>query len=234
MPKKTSAPLPEPLQYLRPFVRWLARLAPDELNEDLDASGLESALRKRLRGLNEDAGAEALSKDRELLESWLKTSGSQHHPAYWVLGYLSLPDLAAQVIRPAEPPSPGPKMTFDPPEGWKMKAVPFWLELKKGKLIGTIGAIDEFSFDRMQRQHEQWVPPPAVQGTWQTQSVGFGDISGKKYVFREVGPTTWKRVDYVLSVPGGYVMAQLNALGADFDETPFESKLHTLRLSALR
>jgi hypothetical protein len=36
----------------------------------------------------------------------------------------------------------------------------------------------------------------------------------------------------VLSVPGGFVIAKLGALSADFDEGPFEAKLHTLRLSA--
>jgi len=33
----------------------------------------------------------------------------------------------------------------------------------------------------------------------------------------------------VLSVPGGFVSAMLDASGADFDEAPFEAKLHTLR-----
>jgi hypothetical protein len=56
-------PLPEPLQYLQPFVRSLAKLPPDELNEDVDAFRLELALRKRLHGLDEDAAAEVLSSD---------------------------------------------------------------------------------------------------------------------------------------------------------------------------
>jgi hypothetical protein len=61
---------------------------------------------------------------------------------------------------------------------------------------------------------------------------GNGDVSGKKYVYRQVAPVPWKRVNYVLSVPGGFVSAMLDALGADFDETPFDAHLHTLRLSA--
>jgi hypothetical protein len=43
-------------------------------------------------------------------------------------------------------------MSFLAPDCWKAKVVPFGLNLKKGKLIDTIIAIDQLSFDLMQRQ----------------------------------------------------------------------------------
>jgi hypothetical protein len=33
-------------------------------------------------------------------------------------------------------------------------------------------------------------------------------------------------------VPGGFVSAMLDALGADFDEASFDEKLHTVRLAS--
>lgn len=232
MPPNRPAPLPEPLRYLQSFVNVLAKLPPEEWNEDVDASRLESALRKRLRGLDEVAATEELSKDREMLLTWLETTASPGHPAHWILGYLSLPELADYLTRPAERAPRGPKISFDAPKGWRAKSVPFSLNLKKGKLVGVITAIDHFSFDLGQRQAEYWVAPPDIDLTRETQSVSYGEISGKKYTYRQVVPAPWKQVDYLLSVPGGFARVTLCAMGDDFDETPFELNLHTLRLSA--
>lgn len=221
---KTYQALPESLRYLQPFVNALAKAAPGGLNEDIDPALLEGELRNRLQGLNEVAAEAALANDRELLETWLKASAPADHPAYWVLGYLSSQDLAAHMIRPATPPPRGPVMTFDTPAGWKVKVVPFRLDLKKGKLVGSIGAIDGFSFETLQRQQEYW--PPGLPLTRKTLDVRFGDCAGKKYLSKQ----PFKSVDYLLAVPGGFVTAFLSARGADFDESQFEAKLHTLRL----
>jgi hypothetical protein len=230
MPTKKPAPLPEPLRYLQPFADALAKLPPEELNEDVDASQLDAALRKRVRGLDEEAADAELAADRNLLERWLEDKPG--HPAHWIRGFLLAPDLATDLTQPVEPPPRGPEMSFLAPDGWKVNAVPFRLDLKKGKLIGTIMAIDQFSFDLMQWQKEQWVAPPGLEVTREIQAVRHGDVSGKKYVYRQFAPAPWKRVDYLLNVPGGFVSATLDAFGADFDETPFDANLHTLRLSA--
>jgi hypothetical protein len=57
MPTEKPAPLPEPLRYLQPFANALARIPAEDLNEDVDGSRLEAALRKRARDLDEEAGA---------------------------------------------------------------------------------------------------------------------------------------------------------------------------------
>ena len=237
MPKKTHPPLPEPLRYLQPFVRRLGKLPPDELNEDVDPSRMESALRKRLRGMDQETAAAELTKDRDLLEGWLKDSNLTEHPAYWVLGFLMHPELAELLSRPPEAPPRGPMISFEPPEGWKIKVVPFALYLKKGKWIGEIVAIDEFTFNSLLSQLDHisarvhGLHPPGWIGSNETFDVKFGDVTGKKYLFRQVAPAPWKRVDYLLAVPSGFVSVTLDAFGADFDETLFEFKLHTLRLS---
>ena len=54
------------------FANALAKLPPEDLNEDVDASRLDAALRKRVGGLDEEAADAELAKDRDLLQRWLK------------------------------------------------------------------------------------------------------------------------------------------------------------------
>jgi hypothetical protein len=152
MPLKKPS-LPESLWYLQPFANALAKLSPGDLNEDIDASRLELALRKRVGDLDEEAAESELAKDRDLLERWLKDKPD--HPAHWIHGFLSSSDLAMHLTQPPEPLPRGPNMAFEPPSGWKVKVVPFRLDLKAGKVLGTIMAIDEFTFEHLQYQREQ-------------------------------------------------------------------------------
>jgi hypothetical protein len=243
MPTKKLAPMPDPLGYLQPFVNALARLPPDCLNEDVEPSRLEAALRKRIRGLDVENAEAQLAHDRERLKRWLENK--PEHPAHWILGFMQS-TLAKDIMQQAEPlppgsteptptePAPhGPRIGFVPPNGWKVKLLaPYLLELKKGKLSGTIMAIDEALFHRTQRDRENWVVAPGVEATREVQDVQYGDASGKKYVYRRVSPDPSKRVDYVLVVPGGFAMAGIEATGVDFDVVQFEAQLHTTRVSA--
>jgi hypothetical protein len=53
---------------------------------------------------------------------------------------------------------------FEAPNGCKVKTVPFRLDLKAGKVIGSILAIDEFTFGLLQSQREQAakIPQPQI------------------------------------------------------------------------
>jgi hypothetical protein len=240
MPTKKPAPLPEPLRYLQPFANTLANLPPDGLNEDVNAAPLEGALRTRIRDMDLEAAEAQLAEDRDQLEHWLEDKPD--HPAHWILGFILSPTLATDLTRPLEPPPRGdpepvphgPKVDFVPPDGWRVKQLaPYLLQFKKGKLSGTVMAIDESLFHQTQRDREgEWVVAPGVEATRDIHVAQYGNVSGKKYVYRRIAPDPSKRVDYVLSVPGGFAMAGIEAAGADFDESVLESALPTLRLSA--
>jgi hypothetical protein len=231
MPRRTAAPLPEALRYLQRFARSLEKLPPDGLNEDVDPSRLEAALRKRLRGLDADAARSELESDRALMAASLEAEAPPDHPAYWILGYILHPDLAIEMARPPEPPSHGPDLAFDTPDGWKVRSVPFQLYLRKGKLIGVITAIGRSTFELSLSQTNPWCIPPGQQDMGDCLDVRFGAVAGRKYVHPRGTLIPHKRVRYVLSVPGGFADAMLDAAGADFEEAIFESRLHTLRLS---
>jgi len=241
MPTKKPASLPESLRYLQPFANALAKLGPDGLNEDVDPSRLEAALRKRIRDLDLEAAEAQMDGDRELLAGWLEDKPD--HPAHWILGFIVSPTLAFDPMQPPRPPPRGPEMLFEAPKGWKVKIVPFRLDLKAGKVIASIMAIDEGTFRLLQWQREQAAkapapviegfPQPVVVGDYNESEVSFGPCARKKYLYVQTAPAPWKQVDYVLRVPGGFVSIWLGTLtGAEFDESPLELKLHTLRLSA--
>src|SRR5437016_4536295 len=181
--KPKPTPFPKPLRYLHPFLKTLAKLPLDQLNEDLDPTRLESALRKRLRGLDEDAAETQITKDHKLLKSWLKTFDSRLHPAHWIVGYLSFPpDIAAALTKPPESPLRDRKLTFDPPPGWKVKSFPLQLDLNAGTIVGTIMASDESSFDLRVSQYEtaHATRPPRVQAISVVSKITRGRTTGKR------------------------------------------------------
>ncbi len=240
MSTKKPSLLPSSLSHLQPFVNALAKLPAEELNEDIDASRLDSALRKRQRGLDLEAATLKLDSDREQLRDWLNTQPD--HPAHWVLGYLSLPDIAEHLSGPMEPIDPGPTIAFELPAGWRVvRMIPFRLDFKKGKVHASITALDELGFESLRHSREQpaveiKIPgfeQPRMEGTRESADVVFGPCRGRKYVNRMTAPAPWKQVDYLLSVPGGYVSIWLGTMtGAEFDEAAIEVKLHTVGLTA--
>lgn len=103
MSMKTQQPLPDELRYLQPFVRWLGKHSLDDVNESIDASRLEKALRRRVRGLLIPEAQQRLDADRQTLQSWLESCAPEGHPAHWVLGFLTHPNLARELLQtPAE------------------------------------------------------------------------------------------------------------------------------------
>jgi hypothetical protein len=221
---KTHQPLPDELRYLQPFVRWLAKRSPDDANESIDATRLEKALRKRVRGMSIAEAQQRLDADRRTLQSWLEAWTPEGHPAHWVLGFLTHPKLAKELLQtPADKP-PEPIIEFDPPAGWHVRAIPFNLNLRKGKERAFITVIGEFSFHNLQ------VPGARVfaqgEGRVDEHDVQFGQLKGKKYLRLQTAPVHSRQLDYVLAVPGGFANIILcRTDGGEFDEIPFEAQL---------
>jgi hypothetical protein len=113
-----------------------------------------------------------------------------------------------------------------------MRAIPFNLNLRKGKLRAFITAINDFSFRNLQ------LPATRVfasgEGRVDEQDVQFGKATGKKYLRLQTVPVPRRQLDYVLAIPGGFASIMLcRTDGREFDERPFEAKLQTLRIGGL-
>jgi hypothetical protein len=229
MQMKNEHPLPDEIRYLQPFVRWLGKRSPDRLNEDIDSSRLEKTLRKRIHGLTSAEAQRQLDKDRRALESWLKSSAPEGHPAHWVLGFLTHPGLARQLLKARLEKPPEPVIRFEPPEGWIVRATPFNVNLRKGKMRAFITAINEYSFGNLQLPGTRSFA--SGEGRVEEHEVVVGESKGKKYLRMQTSPVPLKQIDYALAVPGGFVSVILcRTDGRDFDELPFEAQLQTLRI----
>lgn len=71
-----TSPLPESLNYMGPFLKFLESLPPDEINEDVDPQLLHDGLRIRLAAGDPDKILEA---DVVTLENWLASFDSSQH-----------------------------------------------------------------------------------------------------------------------------------------------------------
>jgi hypothetical protein len=227
---RAEQPLPDKIRYLGPFVRRLANRSPDTLNESVDSSRLEEALRKRVRGLPIAEANRQLESDRRTLQSWLESGVPEGHPAHWVLGFLSHPRLARGLLRAAPDQPAEPVIEFEPPAGWHLRAIPSNLNLRKGKLRASVTAIGESTFRHLQLPGTRAFAQG--DGRVDEQVVHFGEASGKKYERLQTAPVPWRQLDYVLAVPSGFANIILSRTdGREFDEHPFEAQLPTLRMS---
>jgi hypothetical protein len=238
--------LPEQLRYLESTLRQLAKIPAEELDEEVvDVSMLEGALRNRIRGLSIRQAQERIKEDCKVLEGWLKNSGEGDGFGQWVVAFLSYRpgSLARRLLAPPEVLENLPKISFEPPDGWTFEPVPLSLHLLKGrKKMGAVTSIDASSLARMLHKNEfrDGIPgqshnplalPIPIVGKWTKSSVQFGEVRGHKFLYNQTAPVAWKSVQYLLEVPGGSVNIMLDDGGKNFDETDFEAKLHTLRIT---
>jgi hypothetical protein len=199
-----------------------------------------------LRGAQAETEKEAASATTEIHRQLLQDLKRQHEQGVRFseadlqefLGQDDVPTEFQELLKGGKvPPEPlGPSIAFESPTGWTSELVSSSLHIRKGrKLLGEVSVIDDFSFkkalhsnevrDRLQKQNAV-----AVEEGWKTSPVQFGDSHGFKFRYIQTEPW-WKRVQYLLEVPGGKVSVVLDGCGKDFDEAAFEDKLKTLRIS---
>jgi hypothetical protein len=234
--------LPDGLDYLRPALSELSALPAEELNEDVDLSGIEAALRERVKGLTIREVIELLKGDLVALKKLPKQSGNSQSAISFVIGVLSHRPghLARRLLAPIQTAEPEPIIIFEPPDGWSAEPISPTLQIRVGrKKMGAIMVIDESTVEVLVHQNQirderelrvRNRNPFAVPGEWTKSPVRFGNAHGNKYLYTLAKPAPWKSVQYLLRVPGGAVDIVLDANGKGFDESPFENKLHTLRI----
>ena len=234
IPKRMNL-LPKELNYLEPVAKELAKIPPDDLNEDIDATKLETALRNRVNGLELRDAISQLTNDNKILQEWIKETKTSEGAVFFIGAYLMRPGpLARQLLAPP----PESTVSIQTAPDWRPKEFPRRLDLFKEKVFCTISILDKLGFDIHKRKsdHRQELQksqenPWAKLGVWTKISVQFGECHGEKSVYVQPGKKNCKSVDYLLQVPGGFVSARLgHEKRNDFDELEFEQKLHTLKI----
>jgi hypothetical protein len=126
---------------------------------------------------------------------------------------------------------PGSRVRMDAPKGFRTHREANRLHLSSGKFNVVVEPLDRSSAKILRAQARQALPSDPRSDLIQlATAVRFGQVSGTKSVLHQTKPVFYKRVEYILDVPGGHVRVILDAGGPDFDEGPIESQLRTLQV----
>ncbi len=163
-------------------------------------------------------------------------------PLHFVFGVslvLSPADLAKHIKEEAEkPPEPELCLQMELPPGAKLRRVEGAdesgnLVTLKGLWLAISALPEQAAANLADDMHR--IFPGAIESEL---PVRFGDVTGRKFVVRgESWRGPFKKVEYALAVPGGYVHGSRSAIGkrvdeVRWDEAPFEACFCTLRVEA--
>jgi hypothetical protein len=230
-PNPTHDRLPDALAYLQPVANALAKLPPETLNEDIDATKLRKAVRKRVQELDIDEAEVELAKDAKTLEQWLMDK--PEHPAHWIYGLISSHHLVFDLFGIEEALPPLPNIEFEPPKGWRVKITPRYLQLKRRRLTTALEVTDDGMFEVHEQNWKNWKPNEGLVADRRKEPVQCGVVSGTKYTYLQSAPCFWMAIDYSLAVPGGTIrVTMFTSDGSAFDEKPLEAQFHTLKIAS--
>lgn len=248
-----SEPLPERLQYLQPFREFLAKL-PKEETSDADPTLLEELIHEQIKGKTAEQAKEKLHADLGELEKYLSAPRRRNDRLHFVQGYLLIAvEDPEPLLKPPEKPKPiEERLLMDLPPKVKSKidedSPSMHVKWKGQRFYAQRCCLeDEFSrkiflaefahpnaseYERFVLMGEpslaEIVPHAAREIRRQSISVDLGKVTGHKYISSGEQPATWKRVDYLLKIPGCYISASIQAHEL-FDESEWEPYLATLR-----
>lgn len=227
--------LPIRLEYLQQTLDELGKVPDEDLNESNEdaASLMEQTLRDRVKGLTASEANEVLEQDCEALKQWLDESGTNSAPGYFIYGWFVMIDVEWLLAEPEPPEETTVQVTMDPPAGYRMETEYGSISLSRRGCYCSIMPIRDEWYVQIHRDQLKAVsanPGPGVEDG--VSEVAFGAVTGDKrtYLLRAQGGAS-KRLDYVLKVPGGWVMVTIQNTGSKpFDEAPLEAQFPTLRI----
>ncbi|MHC4154864.1 MAG: hypothetical protein ACYST6_08090 [Planctomycetota bacterium] len=228
----TSQQLPESIRYLQPAIDFFNSLGDEELHEDTDKELLLNLLRERIAECDVGTAQGIINSDRETIERYLDRAEVDNPGLYYILGFIDSPDLARFMLRSADDSEPSyPQVSLQLPEELTANRTQYGhINVTSGELSMSFMPLSRMGF---YWSKAQWYAPtkgPMVESVCKTRPVQFRKVKGRKRTYITSKPVYWKRVEYLLRVPGGFVWVTLDAGGKDFDELTIEPFLHTLRV----
>ena len=222
--------LPERLQYLRPFQEYLATLPKAEVGDSTDTTLLVKILRKRIKEMSYEEAKEQLSADLEELENHLSVVHRRDDKLGFIVGFLLIAaEMPDELLKPpVKHKEIEERLAMELPPGAKSSVDQYSLTVKWKRQrfhVLRLNMADDFTRENTLEKLAQTEPKldgkPAV-------IVQFGKVVGHKSVSSDESLIVWKRVDYLLKIPGGCVRVVLDAHKL-FDESEWDSYLATLR-----
>lgn len=236
-----ASSLPEQLHYLQPFRRKFASRRPEELDEDSGWIALKPLLSKRVRGLELDEAGKILDHDLAALREWLAEPAQEHDPLHFVLG-VSLIASGADLIRhiqeeAEEAAKPKLCLQMELPPGAKRRRVEGSGD--EGMLVSWRELL--FVVEALSQEAAANLGDPMTRSFFpgilaSVSTISLGTVSGHKFIVNgESWSGPFKKVEYILTVPGGHVSASVSSSAKktdelNWDETKLEAYFHTLRL----
>lgn len=226
------SPLPEPLRYLQPFRKQVAKVKPEEIDEDMDLSLLNKLLLQRINGIPTDEGKRKLKADHDVLQKWLSSSDLNDNGGMTFLdGYLmALPELVDRLLEEKDKPEPPQKeiqMELPPEAKIKKLRGGLW----KVRWLKTTLFVLPCDKDYVDFQIKDFHEGPSEKLSKITvTAVKFGEVTGFKR-FVDLSIVGCINVDYALEVPGGYATVALLKKAATIDVARFEEYFHTIRIA---
>jgi hypothetical protein len=227
-----SKKLPKQLQYLNPAIKHLE--SQGELHELSDFSMLIQVLRERVAGMPKMAARKQIVEDRKALELWLSEFQEHADAGYFIQGFLLRPIYAMGLIyandEDLKPPAPTETISMDVPVGYSSRIDGDSLVFKRRRIEVFVSSVPEELYDDLLISIGTPVPPG---GTWEcvVQEVAFGPAQGIRVKCKYQHVT---QMQYLLKMPGGYGMIQLNSEDKSFVETDFENALPSIRVVAIK
>ena len=225
------SPLPERLKYLQPLRKLVANLKPEDIDESMDLSVLNSLLRHRIERQSPEAGKRTLQEDQEALEKWLKSPNLEDNGAmYFLRGYLmALPELVDHLLEIEDKPQQRAEIYMELPAEAKIKKRHDNAVLEVGWLGAKlwVSPTDKNGVESEVRNFLELARTPFVDVV--VLPVVFGNVGGvKKMTHRSDSKST--ELEYALQVPGGYATIGLVKRGTGLLESKFEQYFHTMRI----
>jgi hypothetical protein len=222
----------------------------------MDTTLLEELIHEQIRGKTTKEAQEKLNADLEELENYLSTPRRRNDRLHFVIGFLLIAaEKPEELLEPPKKPKPveerlimelPPKAKskvdeYSPSLIVKWKRQNFYAhrcymedEFSRKAILVAFAHPNASEYERFILRGEpalaEMVPLVAREIRHQSISINLGEVTGHKYVRIGQPPAEWKRVGYLLQIPGGYVSADIQARYL-FDETEWDTYLATLRFS---
>lgn len=232
------------LSYLQPIVDRLTELSDDEINENLDTSFIDQAVRDRFATYDPLTAEEEFEQHYRLLRLQCDELTDERAILPYLEGYLSsfLYNPEMLISPPEPPPKTGRRVVLDDAaaKGFDIEQLnESQLVMRRGDLCIVIDSLDEISFKTLTVNRDRWYMPDDSLCVFNrnVEMVRLGPVSGTRDLYVQTSPSYWKQVRYLLTVPGGLISVDAcagskedNDFGKDFDIADFEGILESIHV----